>query len=83
MNGGPVWSSLSECLSQFEKSQAINTSATILLPLIESLMVVCRRSDLSQNRNTAVKYEDAKLLIFPKHVSKTYFSHLQTHTRSC
>lgn len=82
MNGGPVWSSLSECLSQFEKSQAINTSATILLPLIESLMVVCRRSDLSQNRNTAVKYEDAKLLDFSKtRVENLFFPFTDAHKK--
>ncbi|CAI1858360.1 hypothetical protein SEUBUCD646_0B05560 [Saccharomyces eubayanus] len=82
MNSGSVWSSLSECLTQFEKSQAINTSATILLPLIESLMVVCRRSDLSQNRNTANKYEDAKLLDFSKtRVENLFFPFTDAHKK--
>jgi E3 ubiquitin-protein ligase HUWE1 len=43
---GPLWSKLSECLTTIRQKENIFSFATILLPLIESLMVVCKNTSL-------------------------------------
>ncbi|KKY22180.1 putative ubiquitin-protein ligase [Phaeomoniella chlamydospora] len=43
---GPVWSKLSECLTIIRQKEGMMSVATILLPLIESLMVVCKNTSL-------------------------------------
>lgn len=43
---GPLWSKLSECLTTIREKDNIIAFATILLPLIESLMVVCKNTSL-------------------------------------
>ena len=43
---GPVWSKLSECLRAVRDKDNILSFAQILLPLIESLMVVCKNTSL-------------------------------------
>ncbi|EHY57695.1 E3 ubiquitin-protein ligase tom1 [Exophiala dermatitidis] len=42
----PVWTKLSECLTVIREKDNITSFATILLPLIESLMVVCKNTPL-------------------------------------
>ena len=43
---GPLWTKLSECLSSFRQGDGMLNVATILLPLIEALMVVCKNTTL-------------------------------------
>ncbi|KAI9824603.1 MAG: hypothetical protein M1832_001693 [Thelocarpon impressellum] len=43
---GPLWSKLSECLSTIRQRENMLNVATILLPLIEALMVVCKNTTL-------------------------------------
>jgi E3 ubiquitin-protein ligase HUWE1 len=43
---GPLWLKLSECLSAIHKREGMLSVATILLPLIESLMVMCKNTSL-------------------------------------
>jgi E3 ubiquitin-protein ligase HUWE1 len=43
---GPLWMKLSECLSAIHRRDGMLSVATILLPLIESLMVVCKNTSL-------------------------------------
>lgn len=43
---GPLWDKLSECLSSIRKREGMLNIATILLPLVESLMVVCKNTTL-------------------------------------
>ncbi|KAF2834163.1 hypothetical protein M501DRAFT_1001473 [Patellaria atrata CBS 101060] len=43
---GPLWSKLSECLSAIRQRGNMFNVATILLPLIEALMVVCKNTTL-------------------------------------
>ena len=40
----PLWSKLSECLAVIRRKENMLNVATILLPLIESLMVVCKNT---------------------------------------
>ncbi|KLJ12683.1 E3 ubiquitin-protein ligase HUWE1 [Blastomyces silverae] len=43
---GPLWAKLSECLHAIRQKENMPNVATILLPLIESLMVVCKNTTL-------------------------------------
>ncbi|KAJ6260137.1 E3 ubiquitin-protein ligase [Drechslerella dactyloides] len=51
---GPLWSCLSDCLTVIHDREDMLHVATILLPLIESLMVVCKNSGVSARRGTIV-----------------------------
>ncbi|KAI9848797.1 MAG: hypothetical protein M1838_000378 [Thelocarpon superellum] len=43
---GPLWAKLSECLAVIRQRENMLNVATILLPLIEALMVVCKNTTL-------------------------------------
>nr|KAK5448968.1 E3 ubiquitin-protein ligase tom1 [Exophiala xenobiotica] len=45
----PLWDKLSECLMTVQDKDNITGFATILLPLIESLMVVCKNTSLKDS----------------------------------
>lgn len=45
---GPMWEKLSACLSAIRQREHMLNVATILLPLIESLMVVCKNTTLKE-----------------------------------
>jgi E3 ubiquitin-protein ligase HUWE1 len=45
---GPMWEKLSACLSAIRQRDHVLNVATILLPLIESLMVVCKNTTLKE-----------------------------------
>lgn len=45
---GPLWSKLSECLTVIRQRGNLFNVATILLPLIEVLMVVCKNTTLKE-----------------------------------
>lgn len=56
---GGVWTSLGHCLEKFDEKPALSSSANILLPLIESLMVVCKHSKTRDSRDV-LKYQAKK-----------------------
>lgn len=58
MKLGPVWVSLSKCLTAFEEKSTASSSATILLPTIESLMVVCKNSKVREVNVGQLKYTE-------------------------
>ncbi|KAF3481342.1 DNA binding protein URE-B1 [Arthroderma uncinatum] len=43
---GPLWTKLSDCLHAVQRKETMLNVATTLLPLIESLMVVCKNTTL-------------------------------------
>lgn len=43
---GPLWTKLSDCLTVIRQKENMLNVATILLPLIEALMVVCKNTSL-------------------------------------
>ncbi|EXJ63936.1 E3 ubiquitin-protein ligase HUWE1 [Cladophialophora yegresii CBS 114405] len=45
----PLWTKLSDCLTTVREKENIASFATILLPLIESLMVVCKNTSLKDS----------------------------------
>lgn len=82
MNLGQVWSSLSKCLFEFESRENLSTSATVLLPLIESLMVVFKHGKTSQNKVVTLKYEDEKKLDFAQlSVDHLFFHFTEAHKK--
>lgn len=46
---GPLWAKLSDCLATIREKDNITSFANILLPLIESLMVVCKNTSLKDS----------------------------------
>lgn len=46
---GPLWGKLSECLSSMKERNYMLNVATILLPLVEALMVVCKNTALQES----------------------------------
>jgi len=56
---GPLWTKLSECLSTIRSHDNTLNVATILLPLIEALMVVCKNTTLKDAPLTKVQKEFA------------------------
>lgn len=46
---GPLWTKLSDCLAIVQEKDNIISFANILLPLIESLMVVCKNTSLKDS----------------------------------
>ncbi|QLL30782.1 hypothetical protein HG536_0A05970 [Torulaspora globosa] len=82
MNLGEVWSSLSKCLFEFERQENLSTSATVLLPLIESLMVVFKHGKAPQNKAVTLKYEDEKKLqIAQLPVDQLFFHFTEAHKK--
>ncbi|KAE8340946.1 hypothetical protein BDV24DRAFT_151607 [Aspergillus arachidicola] len=45
---GPLWTRLSECLTLIRQKENMLNVATILLPLIEALMVICKNTSLKE-----------------------------------
>ena len=45
---GPLWTKLSECLGAIRQRENMLNIATILLPLVEALMVVCKNTTLKE-----------------------------------
>ncbi len=45
---GSLWNKLSECLSSIRQGEGMLNVATILLPLVEALMVVCKNTTLKE-----------------------------------
>lgn len=77
---GGVWTSLGHCLEKFDEKPALSSSANILLPLIESLMVVCKHSKTRDSRDV-LKYQ-AKKSDFSEVAAENIFSRLLICTRS-
>jgi E3 ubiquitin-protein ligase HUWE1 len=53
---GPMWEKLSECLRAIRQREHMLNVATILLPLIEALMVVCKNTTLKE-KSTQISKE--------------------------
>lgn len=83
MKLGQVWASLSRSLFEFESHKGLSTSATVLLPLIESLMVVFKHGKTPQgNKMNNLKYEDEKSLDFARlPVDQLFFHFTEAHKK--
>ncbi|MCJ1400869.1 hypothetical protein MMC11_004078 [Xylographa trunciseda] len=56
---GPLWVKLSDCLSTIRQRDNMANVATILLPLVEALMVVCKNTTLKDATSMKVTKEFA------------------------
>lgn len=61
MNLGKLWVTLSRCMFAFEQKKNISTSATLLLPVIESLMVVCKHCNIFTNESKSATFRESKI----------------------
>ncbi|KAI0161513.1 hypothetical protein GGR57DRAFT_360740 [Xylariaceae sp. FL1272] len=79
-----LWEKLSACLSAIRERENLLNVATILLPLIEALMVVCK--DSTQGEATGPKSQAAKdtVLSSPQpddHMAGLFFTFTEDHRR--
>ena len=61
MDLGKLWLSLSDCMSAFEKKKNLSASATLLLPVIESLMVISKHCRMNNSSNKLISFREGKL----------------------
>lgn len=82
MTFGPLWGSLSDCLSLIQDRQDMIHVATALLPLIESLMVICKHSRVKEVQlRDQVKYEAKKNDIANEPLENLFFSFTDEHRK--
>ncbi|KAI1498242.1 hypothetical protein F5X99DRAFT_339221 [Biscogniauxia marginata] len=79
-----LWDKLSACLSAIRQRESLLNVATILLPLIEALMVVCK--DTAQTETAASQSQNTKemLLSSPQpesHMAGLFFTFTEEHRR--
>ncbi|AET39190.1 E3 ubiquitin-protein ligase TOM1 Ecym_4111 [Eremothecium cymbalariae DBVPG len=80
MKLGNIWVSLSNCLTKFEEKHKMSTSATVLLPLIESLMVVSKHSKVRETKEF-LKYEAKKCNFAETPVQNLFFAFTDLHKK--
>lgn len=79
---GTLWEALSECLSLFEKNPEVSNNATALLPLIESLMVVCKHSKVKDIQiKEMMKYQNKKVDFTREPIERLFFSFTEEHKK--
>lgn len=78
LSAGPLWQQLSLCLAAVhEKSDMIHV-ATVLLPLIEALMVVCKNAAVIETRSgTEKEYSPVSSV----HLTQLFFNFTEEHRK--
>lgn len=78
-----LWEKLSACLSAIRQRESLLNVATILLPLIEALMVVCK--DTSQNETTSQTQASKDMVLSSpqpeSHLAGLFFTFTEEHRR--
>lgn len=78
---GSLWDALSDCLKVLEEHAQLVNIATILLPLIEALMVVCKHSKVRDHVKDAVKFEVKKVDFTKEPIESLFFSFTEEHKK--
>ncbi|CCE78387.1 Piso0_001009 [Millerozyma farinosa CBS 7064] len=79
---GTLWDSLSDCLRVLEERKNLTNIATALLPLIESLMVVCKHSKVKDVPvKEPVRYEAKKVDFSKEPIENLFFSFTDEHKK--
>lgn len=81
---GTMWDKLSACLSAIRQRESLLNVATILLPLIESLMVVCKNTTLGEAPASQSAASKEMLLSSPppeNRISSLFFTFTEEHRR--
>ncbi|EON99369.1 putative e3 ubiquitin-protein ligase ptr1 + rna transporter 1 protein [Phaeoacremonium minimum UCRPA7] len=81
---GKMWEKLSQCLSAIRQRENMLNVATILLPLIESLMVVCKNTTLNDAPQSQSQVSKDMLLSSPppeNRIAGLFFTFTEDHRR--
>ncbi|AOA69338.1 E3 ubiquitin-protein ligase [Komagataella phaffii] len=79
---GPLWGGLSECLVTLRDKKTLQYIATILSPLIESLMVVCKHSKVKELPiREVLKYEQKKNDFVNEPIESLFFTFTDEHKK--
>ncbi|KAK4140702.1 uncharacterized protein C8A04DRAFT_31792 [Dichotomopilus funicola] len=81
---GTMWERLSACLGAIRQRENMLNVATILLPLIESLMVVCKNTTLSEASTAQPATSKEMLLSSPppeNRIASLFFTFTEEHRR--
>lgn len=79
---GSLWDALSDGLRVLEENPKLTDLATILLPLIESLMVVCKHSKVKELQvKDAIKYQAKKIDFTKEPIESLFFSFTDEHKK--
>ncbi|KAF5212178.1 putative E3 ubiquitin-protein ligase [Clavispora lusitaniae] len=79
---GNLWDALSECLRVLEENTNLSKVATVLLPLIEALMVVCKHSKVKEIQiKDVMKYEARKIDFKKEPIESLFFSFTDEHKK--
>lgn len=80
----PMWDKLSACLAAIRQRDHMQNVATILLPLIEALMVVCRNTTIKDTANTKLQPGSSMVLTSPPPESRMetlFFTFTEDHRK--
>lgn len=81
---GTMWDKLSACLNAIRQRENMLNVATILLPLIESLMVVCKNTTLAEAPASQAAASKEMLLSSPppeNRIASLFFTFTEDHRR--
>lgn len=79
---GTLWDALSDCLRVLEENQNLSKIVTVLLPLIEALMVVCKHSKVKEiHIKDVMKYEAKKIDFTKEPIERLFFSFTDEHKK--
>jgi len=80
---GLMWEKLSACLSAIRQRESMLNVATILLPLIESLMVVCKNTTLAEEAPQGTATKQLALASPPpeNRIAGLFFTFTEEHRR--
>ncbi|EAQ83760.1 hypothetical protein CHGG_10164 [Chaetomium globosum CBS 148.51] len=81
---GTMWDKLSACLGAIRQRESMLNVATILLPLIESLMVVCKNTTLNEASTSQAAAAKEMLLTSPppdNRIASLFFTFTEDHRR--
>ncbi|ODV84805.1 hypothetical protein CANARDRAFT_213279 [[Candida] arabinofermentans NRRL YB-2248] len=79
---GPLWGALSDCLRILRERSDLSHIATILSPLIEALMVVCKHSKVDDlPARDILSYEEKTLDFTNEPIESLFFSFTEEHKK--
>lgn len=79
---GSLWDALSDCLRVLEENLNLSKIVTVLLPLIEALMVVCKHSKVKDiHIKDVMKYEARKIDFTKEPIESLFFSFTDEHKK--
>lgn len=79
---GPLWGALSDCLRMLNENSSLTPIATVLSPLIEALMVVCKHSNVEDLPiRDVLNYEEKRRDYTKEPIESLFFSFTDEHKK--